>query len=150
MDNDLGMARYSELPALWVRLCTAAGVAPTASLDVVHARIGVVGRGTLQRIRDGVPGTQMKSIQAIADHLGVPVADLMDDPAPKDCAAPRDAEQLVQMLAALLDRLEIDGQEHASKALQALAAAPDSAKAKAAVVRALQSAASGKRSSRAA
>lgn len=150
LPHDLGMGRYLQLPPLWVRLCAAAGIPPESSLDTVHERVNVIGRGTLQRIRDGVSGTQIKSIQAAADHLHVPIAALLDESTTQEPepAWSSGVERLVDELASLLDSLDLEGQDHAAKALAALAAAPDSAKAKAAVVRLLMPVAASRKRSR--
>jgi hypothetical protein len=135
------MRRYSHFPTLWLRLCIAARVPADASLDTVHAKIDVIGRGTLQRIRDGVAGTQIRSIQAIADHLRVPVTDLLTEVSAQEQEAqwPIGVDRLVDDLSTLLDALDAQGQDAAAKALQALAAAPDSAKARAALTHVLDS-----------
>lgn len=141
------MTRYSSLPPLWVRLCEAVGLPESSSLDAVHERVPVVGRGTLQRIRSGVPGTQLRSLQSIADHLHVPVGQLMQDAtgAAVSTLAERspaygaaDLNGLVESLASALDHLDPARLVAAAVALQALAVAPDSARARAAVVAALQ------------
>lgn len=139
------MTRYSSLPPLWVRLCDAVGLSDAASLDAVHKKVPVVGRGTLQRIRSGVPGTQLRSLQSIADHLHIPVGQLMygDVEAPPALAERvptygADLGRLVESLAGALDELDPDRLTAAAIALQALAVAPDSARARAAVVAALQ------------
>lgn len=62
---------------LWHRICALLGVPVTTSLDVVHRRLAGVGRGTLQRIRDGVTGTRLDSLTKIADALQVPVSELV-------------------------------------------------------------------------
>lgn len=51
------------------------------SLDGVLAALeGAVGRGTLQRIRDGETGTSMRSITKIAKQLGCTVSELLTPP----------------------------------------------------------------------
>lgn len=51
------------------------------TIDAVHEALGqVVGRGTVQRIRDGVDPSA-KNMRKIAEHLGCLVGDLVDDPA---------------------------------------------------------------------
>jgi len=151
------MTRYSDFPPLWHRLCQAAGLPDATSLDGLHQRIPVVGRGTLQRIRSGVPGTSLKSLQAIADHLHVDLAQLVDGAAsPARAYEPAqtystDLGGLVSHLADVLDGLSTERATVAATALQALAMAPDSARARAAVVAALQpSQSNGKRLSTAA
>jgi len=138
------MTRYSDFPPLWHRLCQAAGLADGASIDVVHQRVSVVGRGTLQRIRSGVPGTSLKSLQAIADHLHIDLAQLVDG-APSSTRVHEPAQTystdlggLVSHLADILDGLSTERATAAATALQALAMAADSARARAAVVAALQ------------
>lgn len=68
--------------ALWSIICRLAGVDSKApgNLDAVHAALqGCVGRGTLQRIREGGNPT-LKSMQRIAQQLGVEVSELLTSP----------------------------------------------------------------------
>lgn len=101
-----------------------------------------MGRGTLQRIREGVEGTSMRSLGLIADHFRIPMSSLMtDEPLrtarePSESYAPK-PDAVIEQLAALLDALDSSEQAAAAFALQALVAAPDSVKARAALVRLL-------------
>lgn len=79
---------------LWVRLCTLSRLDPaSASVDRLHAALGrCVGRGTIQRISEGVP-PRLSSLQRIAEHLRVNVDVLLRDTsatAPAPPAPPRD------------------------------------------------------------
>lgn len=67
----------------------------------------------------------------------MPLAALLDEPESAARPAALTVADLVEQLAALLDGLQPEDQEPAARALQALAAAPDSAKARGATVRAL-------------
>lgn len=62
-----------ESNEMWRLACACAGVEPDASIDKVHEAFGgSVGRGTIQRIREG--GTpHLASLQRMADHLGIGV-----------------------------------------------------------------------------
>jgi transcriptional regulator with XRE-family HTH domain len=60
---------------LWRNICALMGYASgerEPSIDVVTARVGV-GRGTVQRIKEGSAATRLDSLATIADKLGVPV-----------------------------------------------------------------------------
>lgn len=58
-------------PALWETICRAGGVPADASLDLVlEAYHHAVGRGTLQRIRDG-DSPRTSSLQKLAEALGL-------------------------------------------------------------------------------
>lgn len=72
------MSREKPLQTTWTRICSALAVPVTSSLDAVHARLPDVGRGTLQRIRNGVPGTRLDSLKKIAATLHISVGELVD------------------------------------------------------------------------
>lgn len=137
-----GMGRPDQLPELWRRLCALCGLPADSSIDAIHREVRVVGRGTLQRIREGVEGTSMRSLGLIADHFRIPMSSLMtDEPLrtarePSESYAPK-PEAVIEQLAALLDALDSSEQAAAAFALQSLVAAPDSVKARAALVRLL-------------
>ena len=81
------MTREKSLPPLWAALCDLAQprLPRGASVDAVHAAYPVVGRGTVQRIREGA-GTKVSSLQKMADHVGVPLSRLVGEGNTKDSA----------------------------------------------------------------
>lgn len=69
-DYGVGMSSRA-MPALWESVCRAAGLPPDASIDrVLDAYQHSVGRGTLQRIRDG-DSPRMASLEKLADAIGL-------------------------------------------------------------------------------
>lgn len=67
--------------ALWRNICRLANVDPNArgALDAVHAAVGsVVGRGTIQRIAEGVQ-PRLASLSKLARALGVDAAQLLGE-----------------------------------------------------------------------
>jgi len=73
----------STTAPLWAAICQRLGVEPSASLDHVHVLLGrAVGRGTLQRIRDGAEGTAKTSLVKIARQLDCEPGDLLNGSAP--------------------------------------------------------------------
>jgi hypothetical protein len=68
--------RDSDLPDFWRRICRLASLPEDASIDRVHAAYPVVGRGTIQRLRDG-NSPRMSSLLKIAEHLRMSPADLL-------------------------------------------------------------------------
>jgi hypothetical protein len=61
----------NDYPPLWEAICRAAAVDPSSSVDRVHAAYAsVVGRGTIQRIREG-GSPRMESLSKMADQIGL-------------------------------------------------------------------------------
>ena len=96
---------------LWQNICRMMGADPdgkTPSIDVVRARVKV-GRGTVQRIKDGEGGTRLDSLVAIAKSLGTPTWRLLLPPdgpgqlSPEALAVAR----LYDQLAAQNDRYSV-------------------------------------------
>lgn len=71
-----------SLPSLWLAVCRHVGLPPDSSIDRVLAAYGeAVGRGTIQRIRDG-DQPRLASLQKLADAIGLSdVRALLEDPA---------------------------------------------------------------------
>ena len=69
------MAEPNERPYIWRNICTLMGMADP-SLDKVAAHTGV-GRGSLQRIRDGSASPQLSTLEAIARKFGLSVWQLL-------------------------------------------------------------------------
>jgi hypothetical protein len=89
--TDIGRSPYylarmakREHPQLWVQVCKAAKLPPSASVDAVFAFYGGeggVGRGTIQRINEGgLP--RVSSLERIAERARVSTAWLMATNAP--------------------------------------------------------------------
>lgn len=79
------MPRDTHYPLRWMRLCEAARLPYNASINQVHAACTAhvpedqrVGRGTIQRIREGGE-PRSSSVRLIADALGVPFWSLSPD-----------------------------------------------------------------------
>lgn len=70
------MTRETEPNVLWENLCLLAGVPPDASIDRVHKAHPSVGRGTIQRIKDGGRG-QGNTLEKLAAQHGLPAAALL-------------------------------------------------------------------------
>jgi len=88
----------SSTRPLWPIICQLDGIdaAAPGSLDAVHAALeSCVGRGTLQRIREGGNPT-LKSLTRIASQLGVDTSELLSQP--NRAAEPR-AQYAVSPLA---------------------------------------------------
>lgn len=84
----------------------------------------------------------MRSLGLIADHFRIPISSLMTDDPRRTAREPNESytpkpDAVIEQLAALLDTLDPSEQAAAAFALQALVAAPDSAKARTALVRLL-------------
>jgi hypothetical protein len=84
----------------------------------------------------------MRSLGLIAEHFRIPVSSLMNDEPLSEAGERRQTytpkpEAIVEQLATLLDHLDASEQAAAAFALQALVAAPDSAKARATLARLL-------------
>lgn len=82
-----------DWPPLWLAVCRNVSLPPTTSVDRVHAAYeNVVGRGTIQRIRDGGQ-PRFASVQAMAEHLHLAPNAFLDitrvqAPAPRQATAP--------------------------------------------------------------
>lgn len=119
-------------PPLWRAILARLDPPPeSTSIDsVTEALGGVVGRGTIQRIRQGVPGTSMESLNRIAKRLGCSSGELLG----QIVAAPREPEpaQLPSIRIALtairhqLMQLHGDEAELVGDSLKLMATAPDS------------------------
>lgn len=82
--------RDSPRSAFWRRLCRLAGLGDDASVDKMHEAYPVVGRGTIQRLREG-GDPRLSSLRKIADHLRMAPADLVADTPPPPPSSPREA-----------------------------------------------------------
>lgn len=93
-----------EFPALWLKICRRVGAESGASIDrVLAAYNNVVGRGTLQRARDG-KDVYLQSVQKLADHVGMSLSMFLEDDASDEAAPPNSPPLPVAMhvvLAAL-------------------------------------------------
>lgn len=66
--------------SLWGAILGRLGLPPDASIDTVHRAIGgVVGRGTVQRIREGTTSTGLGIVERIAAQIGCDASDLLAD-----------------------------------------------------------------------
>lgn len=64
-------------PQLWVTICRRVRLPPTASVDRVRAAYGnVVGRGTIQRIQEGID-PRFATLRNLADQLGMHIAEFL-------------------------------------------------------------------------
>lgn len=126
----LSMTREQPLPGNWVRLCRALGLAETVSIDRVLAAVHedgkpVVGRGTIQRIREA-KGTRITSLERLAEFAGVPVGDLVSDQ-PEE---PQRAEGIKRAdirasVDAIVDALEAMDHQQRARAARAFALIAD-------------------------
>jgi hypothetical protein len=116
-------------PPLWNFILARLDPAPlTMSLDGVHQAIGikVVGRGTVQRIKEGGE-ISLKSMRALADRLGcdVSVLDNVSAGLPADAPPPRAQPSLTEALSvvgrALAVKMPADIRQDAADLLAKLA-----------------------------
>jgi hypothetical protein len=125
----------SDEPPLWRAILARLDPPPAStSIDsVTEALGGAVGRGTIQRIRDGVPGTSMKSLNAIAKRLGCSAGELLGEEL--TTAGARTAAELPSVRLALMTirnqlvLLPSDQADAAGEALKLMAKVPDSGRA---------------------
>lgn len=108
------MVEKRNLPDLWVRICGRVGLPKEASIERVMAAYGdSVGRGTIQRIRDG-GDPRLASLKKMADHIRVDVRELVGSiehsaPPPPPSFAP------APLPAATMDPNIAYGNEHLSQ-----------------------------------
>lgn len=125
----------ADEPLLWRAILARLDPPPeSTSIDSVTAALGgAVGRGTVQRIRDGVPGTSLDSLNKIAKRLGCTASDLLEKAAPPKKATPVPGiPPLRQALTAIRNQLahgSADQSERAGEALKLMAKVPDSERA---------------------
>ena len=117
---------------LWGNICRLAGIGESPSLDDVQARVGV-GRGTVQRIKEGESATRLSSLTAIAEKLDVPTWRLLQDEAVSVPDAAKSVpstgqslDEMLSMLSAVLNQADDQTRARVAERLQAFAAAPDS------------------------
>lgn len=86
---------------LWGNICRLAEIGEDPTIDAVHAKVGV-GRGTVQRIKEGQAATRLSSLTSIAEKLGVPTWRLLQDKADRTGAA----DKLAQLCDEITDDRE--------------------------------------------
>lgn len=110
-----GMPATDPRSYLWTNICQLIGI-EEPSLNDVQKRVGV-GRGTVQRIKDGDTGTRIDSLAVIATKLGVEVWQLLHPTLGKS-GAPLSAGAME--IATLYERLDPAARENLYRLLQSM------------------------------
>ena len=128
------MASQDPKTFLWSNIALLMGTG-SPTVDAVQRKTQV-GRGTVQRIKEGSTSTGTDTLLAIADAFGVEPWELLQPQLGKQTAnlgankatSPTLAQAL-EVVAASLNQLPDERRELAAQRLQTLARAPDSARA---------------------